>query len=60
MTKEEFIEMIRNKNKTAIELRVISIESLDSLCRNGMISSKRINGQIMFKAEKIYRYLYEI
>ncbi len=67
MTKEEFIEMIRtyhkkmilNKRETAGELGGISIETLDRMRRKGVISSKKINGQIMFKADEIYRYLYE-
>lgn len=67
MTKEEFIEMIRayhkkmilNKREAAIELGGISVGTLDRMRHDGVISSKKINGQIMFKADEIYRYLYE-
>jgi len=67
MSKEEFLKMIRtyhqkmilNKRETAKELGGISTETLDRMRRNNKIRSKKVNGQIMFKAEEIYRYLYE-
>lgn len=68
MTSQEFMKMIRecykkvilNKSETAMELGGISISTLDRLREKGEIRSKKIRGQIMFKAEEIYRYLNEV
>ncbi|QSZ41356.1 helix-turn-helix domain-containing protein [Sulfurimonas aquatica] len=64
MTYEEFLAMLRDnynkmlltKKETAKELGT-SEATIDRLRKNGLITSKKVLGQIMFSIDEIARFL---
>ena len=64
MTKEELFEMLRgvhkkmllNKKESANELGV-SEAGIDRLRKNGILSSKKVLGRVMFSIDELSRFL---
>lgn len=56
----EYMRSLLNKKETARELGEISIATLDRMRREGLITSKKVRGQIMFSLDEIARFLVEV
>jgi len=58
MLRENYKRMLLTKKETANELNV-SEATIDRMRQNGLLSSKKVLGQIMFSLDEIARFLYE-
>ena len=58
MLRENYNKMLLSKKETAQEVGV-SEATIDRLRQNGLISSKKVLGQVMFSIDEIARFLSE-
>jgi len=56
MLRENYKKMLLSKKETALELGT-SEATIDRLRKNGLITSKKVLGQIMFSIDEIARFL---
>lgn len=55
--RDEYMRTLLNKKETAKELGNISTCTLDRMRKEGLITSKRVRGQIFFEIDEIVRFL---
>ena len=55
--KNQYMSSLLSKKQTARELGGISVTTLDRMRREGLISSKKVRGSIMFRIEEVARFI---
>lgn len=59
LLRDNYKKMLLTKKETANELSVSEM-TVDRLRKNGLLSSKKVLGQVMFSLDEIARFLYDV